>query len=236
MKNPKILLVVACLALAFSPAAFAGSFTFVTPAGSMSALDGPVNAQAVFTTGAGTLSISLSNLIVNQTSVGQNLSDLFFTINGITIGGSLTSSSAVQRDVASNGTFTDGATVSTGWQFTVSGGVFHLNSLTGVNNASQTLIGLPDGSNVYSNANSSIAGSGPHNPFLRNDATFSLAFAGMTADTIISGATFSFGTTAGDNVVGVPRTPVPDNGTTLVLLGITLAAVEGSRRLLAARI
>ena len=235
MKNSKILLVVACLTLACSPA-FAGSYVFVTPAGSTDAAAEAVNAKATFTTGAGTLSIFLENLIVNQKSAGQLLSDLFFTINGITTGGTLSSSSGTERTVASDGTFTDGSTVSTGWAFHVAAGVFHLDGLNDAANVpAHEILGAPDISNVYSNANASISGNGPHNPFLKSGVTFNLTFAGMTAATVISGATFSFGTASGDNVVGVPGTSVPDNGMTLVLLGITLAGVEGSRRLLARR-
>jgi hypothetical protein len=233
MKNPKILLVVACLALACTPA-FAGSYVFVTPAGSTDAAAEPVSAQATFTTGAGTLSIFLENLIVNQKSAGQLLSDLFFTINGITTGGSLDSSSGTERNVAADGTFADGSTVSTGWAFHVTAGVFHLDGLNdAVNVPEHEIIGAPDGTGVYSNANSSIAGNDPHNPFLKSGVTFNLTFAGMTADTVISGATFSFGTASGDNVPGIPK--VPDSGMTLILLGVALATVEGSRRLLARR-
>jgi hypothetical protein len=63
---------------------------------------------------------------------------------------------------------------------------------------------------VYTAANGSIAGNGPHNPFLNQTATFSISLAGITASTLITGVTFSFGTTSGINVTGVPSTsPVP---------------------------
>ena len=227
-----------CLAAAvgISGTALAGSFTFVTPGGSTDTAGEAVNAQAIFTPGNGTLSITLDNLIVNQKSVGQDLSDLFFTLSNVTAGGSLTSSSGLERTVVFGGTFTDGSTVSTGWGFTVTGGVFHLNALVGGTAPTHTIIGAPDGSNLYSNANDSITGSamhtpGVHSPFLVGDVTFTLAIAGINSDTIVTGATFSFGTTAGDNVPGTPPT-VPDSGTTSMLLGGALACLGVMRRYL----
>ena len=50
---------------------------------------------------------------------------------------------------------------------------------------SHLIIGPPDASNLYSNANDSIAGNGPHNPFLDGTATFMLDIAGVTADTTL---------------------------------------------------
>jgi hypothetical protein len=72
------------------------------------------------------------------------------------------------------------------------------------------LLGPPDGSGVYSNANASIANNGPHNPFLDGVASFTLNVPGLTADSIVTSATFSFGTTEGDYVPGVPGNNVPE--------------------------
>ena len=60
------------------------------------------------------------------------------------------------------------------------------------------IIGPPGGA-TYSNANSSIAGNGPHNPFVNQTGTFVVTVAGVTAATNITSATFSFGTTQGDS-------------------------------------
>jgi hypothetical protein len=237
MKNPKILLVVACLALACSPA-FAGSYTFDTAPGATDSIGDPVNATVTFITGAGTISITLTDLLVNPKDVGQLLSDLSFAVsNGMTSAATLSSSSGVERTVNSNGTFSDGGAVAAGWVLSApSAGNLHLDVLSGPGHAgpAHLIIGDP-GSATYSGANNSITGNGPHNPFLKNSATFNISLAGVTADSTISNVFFSFGTTTGDNVPGVPRTPVPDSGMTLILLGVALAAVEGSRRLLARR-
>jgi hypothetical protein len=90
------------------------------------------------------------------------------------------------------------------------------------------IIGPPDGSGNYSNANASIAGNGPHNPFVDQTAAFVLSISGINSDTIVTGATFSFGTTPGDNV---PGGGVPDSGSTVMLLGTALGSVEILRRL-----
>ena len=58
-------------------------------------------------------------------------------------------------------------------------------------------------SNLYSNANGSIGGNGPHNPFINQTATFTITgLTGVNSDTRVTSATFSFGTTAGVNVDG----------------------------------
>jgi hypothetical protein len=72
------------------------------------------------------------------------------------------------------------------------------------------IIGPPGAGGTYSNANSSIAGNVPHNPFLNQTATFTITGSGITASTVVTAATFSFGTTPGDNVAAVP---VPEPST-----------------------
>jgi hypothetical protein len=69
------------------------------------------------------------------------------------------------------------------------------------------IIGPPGPGDVYTNANGSIAANGPHNPFLNQTAMFAISLAGITADTTITSAIFSLGTTAGVNVTGTPGTP-----------------------------
>jgi hypothetical protein len=207
--------------LGLTTAASASQVTFTTPGGSTDAAGDPVAASAQFTTSADTVTIVLTNLLVNQKDVGQNVSDLFFTLSTSQSSGSISSSSATARDVASDGTFTDSGPVDTGWALTFDAATgFHLNGLAGATFVpAHTLLGEPDGSNVYSNANASIAGNGPHNPFLAGPATFIVSVAGVTADTVITSATFSFGTTAGDNVPGGgPGPPVPEPATVITAL------------------
>jgi hypothetical protein len=75
---------------------------------------------------------------------------------------------------------------------------------------------------LYSNANGSIAGNGPHNPFLNQTATFNIAVTGVTAATTVTSATFSFGTVAGVNVPGTPGTPAVPEPISSALVGTGL--------------
>ncbi len=210
----------------------ASVITFVTPAGS-STIGGPVSAEATFTTGPGTLDIVLTDLQGNPKDVAQLLSDLDFTLSAALTSGTLNPSSSAGQEVTvgPGGTFTTGGTVSTGWALSsLGGGSFELDVLGTAIGPAHTIIGPPDGSNVYSNANGSIAGNGPHNPFLNQFATFDLLIPGVTADTTITGATFSFGTVAGITVPGTPLPSPAPEPTTLALLGLGLAALGYSSR------
>jgi hypothetical protein len=184
----------------------AGTITYVTPPGA-TVPDGAVRAEATFTTNAGALTITLKDLLANPKSAGQLLSDLVFTVgNGSLTGASLSSSSGQEITVNKNGTFTLGSTVAAGWVYTTSGGgtTGTLDVLSGPGHAgpAHLIIGPPGPGGTYSNANGSIAGNGPHNPFLNQTATFTIDGAGITAATTITSATFSFGTTSGIFVHG----------------------------------
>jgi hypothetical protein len=205
-------LAVVLAASALTPSdSWAGYQVFNTIAGGTDSAGEPVNASASFTTRSNSITINLQNLIVNQRSIGQNLSDLLFTVSGSPSSAAITSSASTTRDVAANGTYTDSPTpTSTGWALTMSGGTIHLNGLAGgVYTPSHTLIGLPDPStNTYSNGNSSLLGNGPHNPYLTNPTIFTLNVQGVTDATTISSVQFSFGTQAGNNVNGTSGPPV----------------------------
>jgi hypothetical protein len=155
---------------------------------------------------------------------------LFFTVstgqNSGTINQGL--SSGTSRTVAGDGSFMDAGTVSpTHWALQTPGSQLLLNDLTG-GQPKQTIIGSPNSSGVYSNANGSIAGNGPHNPFLFGPVTFTLNVTGVTAASTITAATFSFGTVAGQDVAGVVPEPA---SVTLIALGLTtVTALAGLRR------
>jgi hypothetical protein len=233
--NKKLTLAVMGCATLLAASAGAASFTFETAPGAVNNSDGKhVDASAVFMTSGSTLTITLTDLLADPTAVSQLLSDLKFDVSiGNVSSASLSSSSGMERSVAANGTFTDGATVAAGWLLSnPSGKTLWLNDLAGGAAGPAHLIIGPSGpGDVYDNANGSIADNKPHNPFLANSATFMLNIPGMSTDTIIDNVFFSFGTTTGDDVPGGGRPPtIPDGGTTVMLLGGALSGLALIRR------
>lgn len=214
--------------LAFSAGVIhANSFTFATPSGS-NAGGGTVSASATITTNAnGTVSIVLNNNQANITDVAQAISDFDFVLSNGATTGTLTASSAQQISIASGGTATLGSTGSTGWKIdtSVSSGI-GLTVLGTTTGPAGLIVGPAGSGGVFTSANGSIAGNGPHNPFLNQTANFTVAVSGVTASTNVTGVTFSFGTTAGANVTGVPSTTTPEPGT-LALFGGGLLGVAG---------
>src|SRR5215467_8743336 len=132
-------------------AASANVFTFVTPAGST--VDGfPVSAEVTIFTSANTLTVDLSNLESNPTNIVQAISDLSITLNASTSGATLTSSSGQELTVLSNGNFTPGSPVATGWSLSITDATtLQLTDLA----LNHLVLGSPGGT-TYSNADTSI--------------------------------------------------------------------------------
>ena len=193
-----------------SSLATAGMVTFTTPSGSTQGGD-PVKASAAFTTSLNSVTIDLSNLLTaaQMNSVGQDLSDLSFTLSGTFATGLVNDTKRTYTgrfiDIASDGSVTTNTTdLYDGWDFSNSGSTFLLEELGSAEGPSQTIIGGTPGSNTAypSGGTGSIAGNTPHNPFLQGTAHFTLNIAGVTTDTKVTAATFSFGTTVGNNIPG----------------------------------
>ena len=176
-----------------------------------------VSAGATISYSGGLVTVTLTNCLVNPTSISQNISDIFFSIAGATGStsgqiGSLNTTALVT--VAADGTTTS-SSGSVLWNLIVSGDTFHLTDLIGNSptTPTSTIIGAPGGGGVYSNANGSIAGNVPHNPFINQTATWTFACAscgGAIGDVVIS-----FGTTP---------TSVPEPAS-MLLLGSGLSAL-----------
>jgi hypothetical protein len=197
-------------AFAAQPAA-ALSFILVTPTGSTCGGEACA-AEADITTSAGLISVTLKNLLTPAQirSAGQALSDLSFTLsNAPGTQGALTASGQLANIGAGGSvTNTSGSPVRFIGQgpappngsgtFTVSGNTILMEAIGG-GQPSQMI--LPSGGN-FTNANSSITG-GQFNPFTVGNASFTLAFSGVTGATSITSATFSFGT-GPDTFISVP--------------------------------
>ena len=168
------------------------------------------------------MTVLLENLQANPTSVSQSLSDLVFALSDPNAdAGVLDTSSGIERTIHGDGSFTTGGVVDTGWGLESASLRLHvLNTSIG---PAHTLIGPAGPGGIYSNANGSIAGNGPHNPFLGDAAVFFLHVPFVTADTTVEAVLFSFGTTEGLVVPGFP-VPEPSTGTILLLSG-TIGAI-----------
>jgi hypothetical protein len=220
--------VVALTALAALGTPSADADTFSTPVGAMSGGQ-QVDASAVITTGNGTVTISLSNLLTagQVVSLSQNLSELSFTLDTTASTGSVFKSTGAFINVGSGGAVTSASSKSgsasnlIGWVLSNSGSNYELNGLGALASPAQTIIGGTAGSfTAYASANSSIDGNGSHNPFVQGTGYFVLDIAGVTAATDITNVAFSFGTTPGSTV----SAPEPSS---LVLLGIGLLGFVG---------
>ncbi|MGN6369761.1 MAG: hypothetical protein ACTHN5_15995 [Phycisphaerae bacterium] len=169
----------------------------------------PVSADALVTTGNGTVTVVLTNLIVDPTTVGQNISGFSFTLSDVFTTDSLTSSSGLERMVHDDGSYTDGGLASTGWAESSAGKVITLNLLGTSEAPDHTIIGSPALDDKYDSAGGSIdKTSGPHNPFFTGPVTFNLSVLGVTSATTVTAANFQFNTSAGSNESNVNITTV----------------------------
>jgi hypothetical protein len=240
MRMNKPALLGAVVGASVSLCSFAQASTFSTPAGATDTAGDPVSASATITTGAGFVTISLSNNQPNMLDAGQLVSDLFFTLSGTTSlaspvypGGVAQTQNSVDLPTKGSSAGTT-STQTVAWAATETSGQILLNGLgpgaipTAQCNAGPAclVIGPPTTQNgtavTYTNANGSLAGNGPHNPFIFETANFTIDVTGVTAATTISNVIFSFGTTAGDNVPGglVPLpASIPLFGSGLAMLG-----------------
>jgi hypothetical protein len=192
----------------------------------------PVDAEAVFTTGNGLITITLMNLEANPKSVVQNLSDLLFTVGQGSLDASTeTGATSQEVTVNSGGSFALGPVLTTpgavGWVYSGAGTSASLDVLAaGGAGPAHLIIGPPGTGGTYSNADGSIAGNKPHNPFLNQTATFTITAPNIGTTSTITSATFSFGTTSGVNVIGVDTVPEPSS-LVLGMAGIGLLGAAG---------
>ena len=236
---------VAALGLALAPATSWGlaiSFLGSGPSG-----DGPVSAQADFTTSNGELILVLTNTLNGSIfkSPGQGLSDISFTLSNLPGALGAHTASGQFGDITGNpnpGTVTfvasdssNGNTTPVRWygtgggSFTIVGSVVTLETIGG-GQPSEMIAPATGNGSKYPAAN---AGLSNFNAWVIGPATFDLFLSGITDTTTITAVTFSFGT-SGFQETSLPGTPIPENGApepaTLGLLGLGLAALGLSRK------
>jgi hypothetical protein len=227
------------LAILALPVLGSAAQIFTTPGGS-TVSDGAVGATATFSLVNGNeLQIVLADTLANPTSAGQLLSDLQFSIAGVT-NLSLVSESAQSVTISGSGTATTGGTVTSGWiEGSYQGGFLLCVICAPTFGQTAGPANLIIGPGPYTNANGSIAGNGPHNPFLNQSATFILSGTGINANTTVSNVTFSFGTQFGSNVGGtggggtIGGGPVPEPGSATLAaaaVGVLALALKLRRR------
>ncbi len=234
----KIMIIVAILAVALwvVPASALVTTQTFPQSGTLGGQTVSGVARFIIDSTADTITVDLWDTVVNPKAIIQNISDVFFDLTtGQTVGTldpgllnpptTTVGSRGLERTVNSNVGFTDGNVVATGWELGSTATGFHLTVLGTSTAPTHTIIGLPDGSGNYSNANSSIIGGGGsevHNPFLFGTSAapveFLLSISGIDDTTRVTDVALSFGTTAGANIPIPPSALLMGSG----LLGMGL--------------
>ena len=199
--RPIIALTVATL-LGIAPA----SASLFTATGSNG--DGTLSGTANITVGNGTIGVVLTDTGTGQISGGQTISDVEFSVSGITAISNFTQAGSL-ININDDGTETPIAGSPTHWGSSLSGTLVHLTTLTG---------GKPRDLIVGPNPDQN-KGFDEHNPFINGTGTFTLACIGCTASSTLSGVSISFGTN-GFSVPVDPVVAVPEPSTwAMMILG-----------------
>jgi hypothetical protein len=192
----------------------ASANTWTTPDGA-TVIGLPVDASADIVNNFGTTyTVTLTNLEANPTSVAQNLSGLAITFqNSVVPIAPFYQGDEVTIDANGVATPNIGAVYGESGPWSMTWNKSFTAAIAYASSAAGSLIGPPGPDGTYSNANGSIAGNGPHNPFL-SSLTWSFELIPVTGDTgPITGVSFSFlgsnGAIAGIDPPGPDAAAVP---------------------------
>ncbi len=215
--------------------AVASVYSFATAANSVDSAGEPVRARVKFSISDDSMVVTVINLQSGIVSVGQDISSLFFTVDSggavLSLGSKdLATSTGTQVNISSGGAVTSTKTVSpiAHWTAGSSGGQSYLNDLSGGGSPIDTIIGPPSSNGSYTTVNSSIAGNGPHNPFIQQQAVFTFNNPGLLQTAKVTNVLVGFGTTAGNTI-----RMIPEPGSLLLFalgLAFFIRPVSGSRK------